>query len=66
MSIQKFIKPFIFLGLMVNLSQAQERNSYKFDFGPGKIAKGYIQILPNDAYSKEKGYGFDFDSKVEG
>lgn len=25
MSIQKFIKPFIFLGLMVNLSQAQEK-----------------------------------------
>ncbi|WP_431294638.1 rhamnogalacturonan acetylesterase [Pedobacter sp. P26] len=66
MSIQKFIKPFIFLGLMVNLSQAQEKNSYKLDFGPGKVVKGYTQVLPNDAYSKEKGFGFDFDSKVEG
>lgn len=66
MSIQKFIKPFVFLGLIANLSQAQEKNSYNFDFGPGKVVKGYTQVLPDDAYSKEKGFGFDFDSKVEG
>lgn len=66
MSIQKFIKPLVFLGLIANLAQAQEKTDYKFDFGPGKVAKGYTQILPQDAYNKEKGYGFDFDSKVEG
>jgi len=64
MSIQQFIKPFIFLGLMANLSQAQEKTSYKFDFGPGQVAKGYLPVLPADVYSKGKGYGFDFDSKV--
>jgi len=66
MSIQKFIKPFVFLGLIVNLSQAQEKNSYNFDLGPGKVVKGYTQVLPDGAYSKGKGFGFDFDSKVEG
>ena len=66
MSIQNFIKPFIFLGLIVNLSQAQEKTNYKFDFGTGKVAKGYTPVFPTDVYSKEKGYGFDFDSKVEG
>jgi hypothetical protein len=66
MSIQNFIKPFIFLGLIANLSQAQEKTNYKFDFGTGKVTKGYTPILPTDTYTKEKGYGFDFDSKVEG
>ena len=66
MSIQKFIKPFVFLGLITSLAQAQEKNIYKFDFGSGKAAKGYTKVLPADVYSKEKGYGFDFDSKVEG
>lgn len=52
------------LGLLTNLSQAQQKTSYKFDFGPGKVAQGYTQVLPTDTYSKEKGWGFDFDSKV--
>ncbi len=64
MSIQHFIKPFVVLGLLANLSQAQQKTSYKFDFGPGQVAQGYTQVLPTDAYSREKGYGFDFDSKV--
>jgi len=33
--------------------------SFKFDFGPGKIAPGYIQILPTAVYTKELGYGFE-------
>ena len=66
MSIQKFIQPFVFLALLTNLSQAQEKTNYRFDFGPGKVAKGYTQVLSADLYSKEKGYGFDFDSKATG
>jgi len=65
MSIQQFIKPFIFLGLAVNMLHAQEKIDYKFDFGTGKLVKGYTPILSTDVYTKEKGYGFDFDSKVE-
>jgi len=40
---------------------AQETTtSYKFDFGSGKVAKGYTQVLTTDVYTPEKGFGFDF------
>jgi lysophospholipase L1-like esterase len=39
---------------------------YRFDFGPGKVKKGYIQVLPDTKYSPEKGYGFDFSSGLSG
>ena len=42
-----------------------QKTSYKFDFGTGKIAKGYTQILPTDTFSKDKGYGFDFGTAAE-
>jgi len=45
----------------VNIVSAQ---NFKFDFGNGKIAKGYTQVLPTDVYSSEKGFGFDFGSIV--
>lgn len=45
---------------------AQQKVDYKFDFGPGKVAKNYIQILPETSFSQNDRYGFDFDSKVEG
>ncbi|RNL52175.1 rhamnogalacturonan acetylesterase [Pedobacter jejuensis] len=45
---------------------AQQKTDYKFDFGPGKVAKNYIQILPKTSFSRNDTYGFDFDSKVEG
>ena len=32
---------------------------YRFDFGPGKVATGYKQVLAETAYSKEPGYGFE-------
>ncbi len=38
--------------------------SLKFDFGPGKVAPGYTQVLPTTIYSKELGYGFEPDSSV--
>jgi lysophospholipase L1-like esterase len=33
--------------------------NFKFDFGPGKIAAGYTQVLASTVYSKELGYGFE-------
>ncbi len=45
---------------------AQTPTNYKFDFGPGATAKGFTKITSEEAYSKEKGYGFDFGSKVTG
>src|SRR6266480_1760847 len=43
---------------------APEQTTFKFDFGSGKVAPGYIQILPGTVYTKELGYGFDLGSKV--
>jgi len=40
------------------------RTNWKFDFGPGKVAPGYIQILADTVYSKELGYGFEPGAKV--
>jgi len=31
---------------------------YKFDFGQGKVARGYIQVLPDMHYNTERGFGF--------
>jgi lysophospholipase L1-like esterase len=33
--------------------------TFKFDFGPGKVAPGYTQVLQTTTYSKELGYGFE-------
>ncbi len=33
--------------------------SFKFQFGPGPAAPGYILVPPTSAYSKDKGYGFE-------
>src|SRR4051812_32807318 len=43
---------------------APEKTEYRFDFGFGKGAPGYIQILPTTVYTPELGYGFDGGSKV--
>jgi lysophospholipase L1-like esterase len=31
----------------------------QFDFGPGKVAPGFTQVIPTDVYSKETGLGFE-------
>jgi lysophospholipase L1-like esterase len=36
----------------------------KFDFGPGKVAPGYTQVLQTTTYTKELGYGFEPGSSV--
>lgn len=40
--------------------------AFKFDFGPGKAAAGYTQVLPETNYTTERGFGFDFGSKPTG
>jgi len=46
---------------LISPSNAQ---SLKFDFGPGKVAPGYTQVLQTTTYSKELGYGFEPNSSV--
>jgi lysophospholipase L1-like esterase len=36
----------------------------KFDFGPGKVKGGYLQVLPSTLYTKELGYGFEPGAQV--
>ncbi|MEO7412149.1 MAG: rhamnogalacturonan acetylesterase, partial [Opitutaceae bacterium] len=36
----------------------------KFDFGSGKVATGYTQILPKMLYSTERGFGFESGATV--
>lgn len=40
--------------------------SLKFDFGSGKVATGYKQVLPNDTYNKERGYGIISAGNIQG
>lgn len=35
----------------------------KFDFGHGKVKKGYVQVKPDTRYTPERGYGFDYGTR---
>jgi lysophospholipase L1-like esterase len=50
--------------MYVNAAFAQQ-TSYKFDFGTGKVAKGYIPISSQKVYTEEIGFGFDFGTSVQ-
>ncbi|QIL77704.1 rhamnogalacturonan acetylesterase [Hymenobacter sp. HDW8] len=41
------------------------KTSFRFDFGSGKTAAGYQQVLPTAVYAADKGYGFDFNTTVK-
>ena len=43
-------------------ARAAEAIPYKFDFGSGETAPGYIRILPGTLYTKQLGYGFSSSS----
>jgi lysophospholipase L1-like esterase len=38
--------------------------SYKFDFGTGKVAGGFKQVVATTKYNDAQGYGFDYNSQV--
>ncbi len=42
------------------------QTSFKFDFGPGKIAAGYTQVLPATLFTAELGYGIEAGASVVG
>lgn len=64
MNLQKIVI-ILYCFILQHLS-AQTLPSYKFDFGPGKTEKGYIQVLPSARYSDQTGYGFYGNAPVEG
>jgi lysophospholipase L1-like esterase len=50
----------VFAAFSMGTAWAQmTKTSDKFDFGPGKPAAGYTQVLPTTAYSAQLGYGYE-------
>jgi large repetitive protein len=43
-----------------------DSDTLRFDFGPGAVQDGYMQVLPGTAYSEGLKYGFTDTSKVDG
>jgi lysophospholipase L1-like esterase len=54
----------LFACLLGKSVSANAGTDLKFDFGPGKVAPGYKQVLPENVYSKETGYGFEPGTSV--
>ena len=54
------MKVFVLILVLASCTFAQ-----KFDFGNGKTASGFKQIIETDIYSKEKGYGFESAENVK-
>src|SRR5437660_11632478 len=53
------LSPSVYQPLVCGQAKDTNHTNWKFDFGPGKVAPGYVQILANTVYSKELGYGFE-------
>jgi hypothetical protein len=51
------------LVITVSVLRIGAPESYRFDFGPGKVAATYIQALPEMEYTEPRGYGFDLGSQ---
>jgi lysophospholipase L1-like esterase len=45
---------------------AEEATSFKFDFGPGKVAPGFTQVFPGQSYSQALGFGFEPGAAASG
>lgn len=59
---------FVTMLLGIGSSSVWAQNSsppLKFDFGPGKVASGYTQVIASSIYSKELGYGFEPGAAVQ-
>jgi lysophospholipase L1-like esterase len=61
----KIIVPVIVLCVSLSAASEQQEAGWRFDFGSGKVADGYLQILPTTVYSEELGYGFEPGAAVE-
>lgn len=47
-------------GCAANAVAQAPQTTYRLDFGPGKTAPSYTQVLPTTTYTAATGYGFDF------
>ncbi|WP_205499800.1 rhamnogalacturonan acetylesterase [Rufibacter psychrotolerans] len=51
--------------LLLGNSAFAQKTAFKFDFGSGKVAKGYTRVTAADVYSEKTGYGFDPATPVQ-
>ncbi len=51
-------------GISHGAAQSHISSGLKFDFGPGKVAPKYKQVLATTLYNEEQGYGFEPGSPV--
>jgi lysophospholipase L1-like esterase len=56
---------FFFLIILMGGVHTAMAQSYKFDFGSGTAANGYIKITPESIFNKEAGYGFAKETTVQ-
>jgi len=54
----------VMLAMMEGACVQTEKTGFKFDFGSGKVAPGYTQVLPNTVYTQELGHGFEPGAQV--
>jgi lysophospholipase L1-like esterase len=55
-----FLLSAVLLGWAAPVVAQPAAPTFKFDFGPGRAAAGYQQVLPTAEYSQKTGFGFDF------
>jgi len=48
-----------FLFILPIVCRAAETAGFKFQFGSGQAASGYTPVTPDQAYTKERGFGFE-------
>ena len=53
------------VALLIYCNIHSQQTSFKFDFGSGETAPGYIQITPGSKFNYQIGYGLDQNSLVE-
>lgn len=46
------------------LADEAAKTEWKFDFGSGPTAAGYVQVVPTNIYTAQDGYGFEGDTVV--
>ena len=56
---------FLFTLSVLNVNSLLGQTSYKFDFGAGRTAPGFIKISPDSKFDYKVGYGFEPGSSLE-
>lgn len=55
---------FFAIAVSAGLCAKAQQQAYKFDFGNGRVKKGYTAVTPDSKFANEKGYGFTKESEV--